>query len=762
MRRVVSGLLLVLCWADLSAAGQQRFVGRRLEDALRILQQAGVPIVFSSEVVRPDMRVLVEPRAASLRQQLDELLSPHGLKAQPAPGQKIIIVPDRSSPRERSPQSTAVNSAPADRRAISPRVSAIDRYSDEVTVWGVGEKPIQAGSSEATLGQDGVRAASSVLAGDGLEAVRTMPRVVATDDFRSEFSIRGNGYRQTGIVIDGVATPWLQHAVYGRSDAGSLSMFTSDIVDRVAVQAGPYARQYGDVLGGQVDVALKEGSRDANHFAARAGGTSAVFDGEGPIGQGRGSWAAGVRDSYRSWPPLRLSERDVGFGFADAHAKVVYDVSATQQISVTALAGRSTPETVDEPLVGPIGSGVDRAALVSVGWRSILGSRSVLRQRAFFVGQDLETSLPTGALAGRSSNRALGYRGELIHSVLGGLLSEGAEVSAIAGARDVEVTDAFQVAGAFHANWATQAVYANFSRDVSTVRIEAGARVSHSTLVQHHALSPWLHARWRLSPSWTLNAAAGASRQFADLEAARGPEGTPNLSPERATLVDVALEQRLPHVRWQATLFNRKEYDLFGQPRWQLGHVDERRLDAPLDDHFQNALSGSARGLELVVIPDHIAGFSGWLSYSYAMARQTDHTTGETFWSDFDRRHAVNLAATFRLGRQSSVGAVLRGASGIPIPGYFEMEDGALVPGNRRNTARLPVYLRLDSRAQHTFFPTGHAVTFFGEVLNVLNRSNEGLAAGAFQQPFVGEVAGFSRTLMPRRLSIGIELNLSR
>ena len=85
------------CWAGVSAADQQLFAGRRLDEALRILQQAGLPIVFSSEVVTPGMRVLVEPRADSPREQLGELLAPHRLKAEAGPGRVILVVPDRQA-----------------------------------------------------------------------------------------------------------------------------------------------------------------------------------------------------------------------------------------------------------------------------------------------------------------------------------------------------------------------------------------------------------------------------------------------------------------------------------------------------------------------------------------------------------------------------------------------------------------------------------------------------------------------------------------
>src|SRR5262249_47320205 len=179
------------------------------------------------------------------------------------------------------------------------------------------------------------------------------------------------------VVVDGFGPPWLQHTIYGRRDAGSLSMFGSDLVDALRLQAGAYPRRYEDALGAELQVTFKEGSRDATSVTARAGGTSTAFTGEGPLGADpRGSWLVGMRNSYRTWPPRPLTKNDVGFGFTDLHAKVVYDVSLTQQVSVTALGGQSTLEALDEPLVGPLGNGTDRAGLLTVGWRSALGSRT--------------------------------------------------------------------------------------------------------------------------------------------------------------------------------------------------------------------------------------------------------------------------------------------------------------------------------------------------------------------------------------------------
>jgi len=322
------------------------------------------------------------------------------------------------------------------------------------------------GVSETTADREALQLAGSPLQSDALEAIHAMPRVIAVDDYHGDFSVRASPYRQIGIVIDGVPTQWLQHTVYGRNDAGSLSMFGSDVLDRATLQAGAYPRRYDDALGAQLELTLKEGSRDSTRVSGMVGGMSAAVVGEGPIGSdGRGSWIAGVRNSYRSWPPRRWSADDVGFAFADGHAKLVYDVSPTQQIRVTALGGRSTLDTLDEPLVGLLGNGVDRAGLITVGWRSTLSPKTIVSQRMSFVGQELVTTLSTGQPGGRSDNRELAYRGEMLHSVLGGVLEAGADVSWISGARYGFPMRAADTASygprpaalpdAFHATWLT-------------------------------------------------------------------------------------------------------------------------------------------------------------------------------------------------------------------------------------------------------------------------------------------------------------------
>ena len=76
----------------LASGGGTRYAGRPLGDVLRELQAAGLNIVFSSEIVRPTMKVLTEPKAVVPRKVVDEVLRQHGLHLRSGPGGTLLVV----------------------------------------------------------------------------------------------------------------------------------------------------------------------------------------------------------------------------------------------------------------------------------------------------------------------------------------------------------------------------------------------------------------------------------------------------------------------------------------------------------------------------------------------------------------------------------------------------------------------------------------------------------------------------------------------
>ena len=149
----------------------------------------------------------------------------------------------------------------------------------------------------------------------------------------------------------------------------------------------------------------------------------------------------------------------------------------------------------------------------------------------------------------------------------------------------------------------------------------------------------------------------------------RGVSGSTELRPERARLVDVAIEHRVGKaLRWQATLFNREEADILREPDIYPRLVDTVIFDPPDPGRYRNSLSGSSRGIELLVNRLSTTGLAGWAAYSYARTTYTDADRDETFWADFDQRHTLNIFGVYRFSTRTSVGATFRAGSNFRFP----------------------------------------------------------------------------------------------
>jgi len=85
--------LLIVLLPLLGSAASVAAAAKTLAEALDELQQeAGLSLVYSSQIVTPAMLVEREPTAGDLPGRLRELLAPHGLAARPLPGGGYAIV----------------------------------------------------------------------------------------------------------------------------------------------------------------------------------------------------------------------------------------------------------------------------------------------------------------------------------------------------------------------------------------------------------------------------------------------------------------------------------------------------------------------------------------------------------------------------------------------------------------------------------------------------------------------------------------------
>ena len=83
---------LVATGAAASQVGRPSYVGWTLADALRDLQDRGVSVIFSSDLVEDSMIVRHAPEGESLHEILVSLLGPHGLEPEIGPRGKVLVV----------------------------------------------------------------------------------------------------------------------------------------------------------------------------------------------------------------------------------------------------------------------------------------------------------------------------------------------------------------------------------------------------------------------------------------------------------------------------------------------------------------------------------------------------------------------------------------------------------------------------------------------------------------------------------------------
>jgi hypothetical protein len=616
-------------------------------------------------------------------------------------------------------------------------------FTDRITVAGDRRVTPADAPGASTLHGRELENLRGVMLDDPLRAVQALPAATATDDFYSEFAVRGSSFRHVGLTVDGIPTRYLMHTVHGVTDGGSIAMINSETLGAVSLLPGSYPQTAGRALGAQVELTTREGNRD--EFRGRTGlsGTSATLMAEGPLAGGRGSWLASARKSYLGYIIQRIDpEATFVFGFTDGQARIAYDVTPRHQLAFTTLVGRAAFEEGEEGLgVNDRADATSHAWLSSLSWRYTPGPRLTITNRLYSTGVEFDHDNPLGVTLDAARSHDIGWRADGAYTLgEGWLLSFGGDAQRLHGEshRERTFTTGTRVINDYSEQSAAASLYAQLRVDLgSRVSVTPGGRVDDWRLTRSRTASPWITAEARLNERLRLHGGTGIYRQFADMEQIFGLQGGGStLRPERAAHADVGLDYRLTRdTHLTATIYSRREREVLWTPlaetqRVAVGAIRLGRTDAP----WVNTLDGAARGVELVVRRDAPTGLSGWAGYAFARHRYTDRTTAEQFWADADQRHTLSVYGNYRLSSRSTVSAKLRYGSNYPIRGY--VADAVPAPpvidgqplfyaiGGERNVVRLPPYARLDVRADRAFHWSGTRLVVFAEVANVLNRTN--------------------------------------
>lgn len=629
-------------------------------------------------------------------------------------------------------------SADVDVRVLLPEDAASSTRATVTVVASPfeGVEPVTA--VEHTLNKTEIQAMGTNVFADPLRSVQAMPGVTVADDKRGEISIRGAGFSQVGIQMDGVLLEGFLHQLSGDDlsngrDRATVSVLSTDRIASVSLLSGPMPASQGFATAGMVSLFTRDGSRDRTHFRLSTGiqlGTSFVLD--GPLGR-RASYLIGGRGSALEYIGRATSDtaRDKGgVLFEDGQAKFVVDPSVRHRLSLSLVGGRFR---ADDPKRDPLfgrntvskGDSFNGAAIATWDWTT--SPRLFARTRLFRLGTNLRARNPESILLARFPSSQYGGRQDWSANMGRHRAEFGVYVRSMHGEQSVNAFPDPQINLApvdfFRGDTVQRSYYLQDTIAVSEgIHVTVGGRAETDRITSRTHFLPRASLSWRAGSAGTLRMGFARHAQFPALSDLLGRFGNRNLTAPRATHYSLSLERPLgERSRLLVEAFRREDRNqiwTLSEPRIVAGRVRQEST-LPL-----NSASGTADGFEVMLQRRSGNRFSGWMSYGYLRTRYRESVSGLRFPADLDQRHSFNAFAVYRLSPSWTLNSVWRRGSGQPYAGFIRRAPDGFFLDSERNALRLRAYDRWDLRIAKTMRWKRALITLSAEALNVLNHGN--------------------------------------
>ena len=350
--------VLTLLGASLAAGASPRYAGRGLADVLEELRADGLRLIYSTDLVRPGMKVREEPRGNTPRLVLDEVLAPHGLVASPGPEGLLVVV--KRPPAKGAPDAAAGKALQLGFEERFDVPGTLAREGDAAGSLRLGSRDV--------LGTPG--AIDNIF-----RALQVLPGITGAGFFDTRLSVRGGAPDQNLTVMDGVEI----HNPFRLF--GAVAGFNPETVARFELMAGAFPAQYGDRLSSLLVVETRDGRGDERFTGAASASVtdaSAVLEGSLP-GPGNGSWLFASRRTYYDL----VAERILSDGlpqFGDLQLKLAWRGGGGQRLAFTAWRSREgTDADLSDPADRIVLASSGANDLVALSFAAPIGRRAVLR-----------------------------------------------------------------------------------------------------------------------------------------------------------------------------------------------------------------------------------------------------------------------------------------------------------------------------------------------------------------------------------------------
>jgi outer membrane receptor protein involved in Fe transport len=720
--------LLLACLAGTAEAASYR--GLPLGDVLEQLRAGGLELLYSSDLVKPWMRIDREPRAVEPRALLMEILAPHGITFIDGPGGTLVLT--------RQPQGAPRTAAPGAPHRPAP--APLDAVVVSASHYQFGDQPafspaVMSAAQLETLPDIGE---------DPLLAVGRLPGV-ARLDFSSRVHLRGGTDTETLVRFDDLR---LYNPYHLKDFFGAFSTIDPGIISDIRVYTGGFPVNFGDRSSGVVDIAPRLPSNDVRGQALLSLFTAGV-SAAGAFADGAGDWAVSARRGnmdyyvdlanadigepkyydlyahtgrrFNDWLAVSANtllfddrviatdndqEEEAVADYRDEYHWLRFDLGAPDGLGGRVLAAytRLESERTGTAALPGVGSGAldDRRhftfrSLQAEGWWRA-GAHSLLQAGAEWRQQDGWYS----------------FQDQADLSLL--FLTPGAPTTATR-ARAITVRPSGHQTGAY-VNWRFE--------PSATLATDLGLRWDTETLAPGDGShwSPRAVLMWSPSERTRLRLGWGRYYQAQAINELQVPDGELQYQPaQRATHQVASIEHEITRDLTLRAEIYRKDYDRPFRRHENLLNTLVVLPELKPDRIVIAPDSAVAEGAE-VSLNYEAGAVSGWLSYTHSRVR--DRVDGEWLNRSWDQRDYASAGLNWHGERwEASLAATWHRGWPTTDVELLTLEPFPLVTAAKRNASRISDYARLDLRVARRFdLESAGEITAFVELSNLLLRDN--------------------------------------
>lgn len=601
---------------------------------------------------------------------------------------------------------------------------------------------------------------------DLAQYLQVLPGVNSTGDQGGQLYIRGGSMVQNLTLLDGMVVYNPFHSI------GLYSIFETDVILNADVFTGGFGAEYGGRLSSVIDISTRDGNK--RHHTGKVGlntfGANLVL--EGPLKKEKKgststvSYLLTAKNSYLSRSSKLIYpyiDGGLPFDFLDLYGKVSINSGLGSKINFFGFR-------FDDRVNG-------YQSLADFHWRNfgagtnfalMTGSSSLVDGTVAYSNYNI--SLDDGSNSPKYSsvggfNMSLGISNFFgVDKLKYGIGIEGFSTG-------YRYTNAYGVNRSQDENSSTFSAYATYNAHLGKLLLDPGIRFVYYGSMGQPSFEPRLAAKYNASEKLRFKLAAGLYSQtlldarsdhdivnlFTGFLTGSGQLNIPSLyngTPvesclQRAQHLVVGAEyDPIEHLTLNAELYYKNFSQLLSinhnqiydrsDPAYASGGIYEKPQYYLTDFIIEK---GRAAGIDISACYD-LERLYLWMTYSLAFVNRTDEV--QTYFPHYDRRHTVNLLATYALGeeRQWELSGRWSLGSGFPFTQTAGLYENIVFAGGIRTdyttengemgiyyadlyAGRMPAYHRLDLAAKRKFSIGRRGLLELSlSVTNTYNRNN--------------------------------------